>query len=70
MALHHAGVQVAGARGGNLLHRMAIPREAARVVVGLNVTGENGDGGMDRKTFQGLFEQRRLTRSRRTNEVQ
>ena len=42
-ALHHAGIQMAGAAGSDLAHGEAETGQAARVVIGLDIAGEHGD---------------------------
>ena len=42
MRLHHARIQVTGAAGGDLPDRIAVAQQALRVVIGLDVAGENG----------------------------
>ena len=44
MTIDHASIEMAGASGDNLADGKPVAREAAGVVIRLNVAGENGDG--------------------------
>src|SRR5271167_3262205 len=69
MAIHHARVQVTGAAGNNLPNRKAVTRKPPRIIVGLEIAGENGHGVLLGKRRQRFFQKCGLARARRTDQV-
>jgi hypothetical protein len=51
---------MAGAAGRDLAHGESEMREAARVVIGLDVAGEHGDAALRVEAFERALEQRSL----------
>ena len=69
-ALDHLAVEMADAARDDLLHRKTVAHQPPRVVLGLQIAGQNGDllPGSERR--QRAFEQRGLARTGRTDEVE
>src|SRR5208337_32101 len=69
MTVDHARIQMASSSRDDLPHRKSVAHEAPRVVVRLQVPGENCHRSARRKAAQRFFEQRRLSGTRRTDEI-
>ena len=62
--LHHARIQMAGARGGDLAHRISVPGEPDGVVFRLDIACEHGHARARRQHRESALEERRLARAR------
>jgi hypothetical protein len=69
-ALDHPRIQVAGAAGGDLLHRKAKTGEPSRIVIRLDVTRQQSYALTRAEALERAFKQGRLPCARRTDEVQ
>jgi NAD-reducing hydrogenase large subunit len=69
VAIDHARIEMASAAGNDLPHGKAVSGKAARIVVGLNVTCQDGHGGFFRECRQGFFKERCFSGARRADQV-
>src|SRR5208337_3193931 len=69
-ALDHPRIQVAGAAGGDLLHRKAKTGESSRIVIRLDITRQQSYALTRLEARERAFKQGGLPRARRADEVQ
>src|SRR5580692_3691598 len=68
--LYHAGVEMACSGGGDLPDWIAVPPQPDRIVLGLNVSGEDGRARRRSQLLQRALEESSLACSRGADEVQ
>src|SRR5271157_1429199 len=66
----HLGVKVAGAAGGNLLHRKSKPRQAFRIIFGLQIAGKHSNPRALVHALERALQQRGFTRAGSADEVE